>query len=73
MAHDLHANLLRNALKNNMEATPTHKIDVNHLSISFHKIGTREAQKLIRALQNSTARVLIKVSSTVNILTDIND
>lgn len=72
-ACDLHVNLITNALKNNMGVIPIHKASVNHPSVLFHRIGSREARELVRAPQTSTARVLITVSVTASILPNVNE
>ena len=72
-ACDLHANLLTNALKNNMDATPIHKANMNNSSVLIHKIGTREARDLIQAPLNNLARVLITVSIAANKIPNVND
>ena len=72
-ACDLHSNLMTNAITNNMRATPIHKTNLNHPSVLFHKIGSREARELIRAPQGSTARVLIAVSITRSTLPNVKE
>ena len=72
-ASDLHAKLLTNAQQNNIGATPIHRASLHHPSVLIHKIGSREARDLVRASQNTTARVLITVSIAANVLPDVNE
>lgn len=72
-ACDLYTNLITNALKNNMGAAPIHEANVNHSSVLFHKIGSREARELVRAPRSSTARVLITVSYIGGILPNVDE
>ncbi len=69
-ACELHASLMTGALVNNMGSTPIHKANVRHPSVLFHKIGTREAQQLVRATSTPAARVLITVSVASDVLPD---
>lgn len=69
-AVDLHAIMLTNALKNNMEVIPIHKPNLDYPSVLFHKIDSREAQALVRAPRTSAAKVLITVSISNDNLPD---
>lgn len=68
-AVNLHAIMLTNALKNNMIATPMHRHNLDYPSVLFHKIGSCEAQELVRAPRTSAVKVLITVSISNDVLT----
>jgi hypothetical protein len=61
-ASQLYQNLMSNAVRNNMAATPIHKANLDIPSVLVHKIGTREAQSLIRQPQRNPVKVLITVA-----------
>ncbi len=72
-ASSLHANLLSRALSNNMSATPIHRTNGEYPSVLLHKIGSREAQQLVRMPQRQLAKVLITVSVSNNTLPSLKD
>jgi hypothetical protein len=69
-ACDLYASMMTRALINNIESTPIHKANVDHPSVLFHRIGTREAQQLVRATPTPAAKVLITVSVASDVLSN---
>jgi hypothetical protein len=66
---DLHNLMMQNP---NMQATPNYKNKPKHPSVLIHKIGSREAQQLVRADRTSRGKVLITVSVSNDVVPDVH-